>query len=177
MGSRTACKAGLWGSDSVALTGGEAYPSGLRDIWRRGRHCDAQLLIGAEMFVAHRVVLASASEFFDDLFSAPPESGPVSISEIELPSCFSSVLTFIYDGRCHVSAGYLESMLSAACSLKLSSLRDAVVFAMTQRLSPQSCVRAWALAVQYSLQELACVARDKCLEFFEEISDTVDAHI
>eukprot|EP00966_Prymnesium_polylepis_P317467 7334564-Prymnesium_polylepis.1 len=146
----------------VILSGGEACPSGLRDLWRKGRHCDAEILIGDQLFVAHRVVLASASEVFDGLFSAPspPDSSPFCISEVEEPSAFASILTFIYDGECQVPSGSLESMLSSACSLKITSLRDALASVMTQRLNPGCCVRSWRLAEQHSLQGLALAARD-----------------
>ena len=85
-------------------------------LWREGKFCDVQL------FPAHRLVLAAASDYFAAHFDWQFKDGLepiVDILEIE-PHVFALALDYMYDNSCSVpDVSTLQQVLSVASVLRL----------------------------------------------------------
>ena len=87
---------------------------------------------------AHRCVLAVGSPFFKGLYTGgiPLKKGPYSLEQVSVVT-FEAVLTWLYTGSCKlVTQDGLVPLLEAADLLGVLSLRDAVVAAIIERLTP-----------------------------------------
>ena len=124
-------------------------------------------------------VLAVGSSFFKGVYTGgiPLKEGPYSLEQVSADT-FAAVLAWLYEGSCKLATqDGLVPLLEAADLLGVLPLRDAVVTAIIERLTPDSCIGAWDLASRHSLPPLADAARNVCLESFEALqaSGTLDA--
>ena len=153
---------------ALVLSGGQVWPAGIVLQRQQQLLCDAELNVEGTEFYAHRCVLAVGSTFFKGLYTGgtPLKNGPYALDEVS-PLTFEAVLTWLYEGSCAlVTQDGLVPLLEAAGMLGVLPLRDAVVAAIIERLTPDSCVGAWGLASRHSLPSLADAARSVCLESF-----------
>ena len=162
---------------ALVLSGGEVWPAGMVLLRQQQILCDAELNVDGTEFHAHRCVLAVGSSFFKGLYAGSIPLAPSStkdrferrIDQVS-PLTFEAVLTWLYEGSCAlVTQDGLVPLLEAADLLGVLPLRDAVVAAIIERLTPDSCVGAWDLASRHSLPPLAHAARSVCLESFEAL--------
>ena len=170
---------------ALVLSGGEVWPAGMALQRQQQILCDAELNVDGTEFHAHRCVLAVGSSFFKGLYAGSIPLAPSStkdrferrIDQVS-PLTFEAVLAWLYEGSCAlVTQDGLVPLLEAADLLGVLPLRDAVVAAIIERLTPDSCIGAWDLASRHSLPPLAHAARSVCLESFEalEASGTLGA--
>eukprot|EP00964_Phaeocystis_antarctica_P038352 scaffold21940_cov69-Phaeocystis_antarctica.AAC.2 len=156
---------------ALVLSGGEVWPAGMAVQRQQQLLCDAELSVDGTQFHAHRCVLAVGSPFFMGLYTGgiPLKKGPYSLEQVSALT-FEAVLTWLYTGSCKlVTQDGLVPLLEAADLLGVLPLRDAVVAAIIERLTPDSCIGAWDLASRHSLPPLAHAARSTCLENFEAL--------
>ena len=159
---------------AVVLSGGEVWPAGMALQRQQQLFCDAEINIDGTQFHAHRCVLAVGSPFFKSLYTGgiPLKQGPYSLEQVSAAN-FAAVLTWLYEGSCKlVTQDGLVPLLEAADLLGVLPLRDAVVAAIIERLTPDSCIGAWDLASRHSLPPLAHAARSVCLESFEALEES-----
>ena len=126
----------------------------------------AELQVSGSTFFAHRCVLALGSSYFKALYTTELADSR-SLEQVSV-AAFEACLSWLYEGSCTIQQDGLVSLLEAADLLGVLPLRDAAVTAIVERLSPQSCIGAWDLAIRYSLPILADAARDACLASFTE---------
>jgi len=134
--------------------------------------CDVKVRVRDEVFAAHRLVLAAQSKFLAALFSGgfKESSAPVvEINEMQ-PSIFAVALDYMYDGQCTVpDEGMLEHVLAAAALLQMDRLFTAAAAELGQRLAPENCARALAVADKFHLPQLAKKAEELAAENFVEV--------
>ena len=98
----------------VQLGGGEPLPSKLVRLWRSGRLADTTVKVEGSSFVAHKVVLAAGSAYFERLFESPmSDANAPALSEVSA-SAFGPLLDFLYQGSVEVEEGLLTPLLRAA---------------------------------------------------------------
>ena len=93
----------------------EYMQSGIISLWNMRRHTDVTFTIGTSCITAHRLVLASQSEYFDCmLFGETIEGQPG--AEIPLPDtpleAFQLLLKYAYSGSLKMKNAQLEVHLS-----------------------------------------------------------------
>ena len=155
-------------SGLIKLSGGDACTAGLWEQRQQQLFCDANLTAGGTEFHAHRCVLALGSPYFKALFTTSMDAS----CTLEMAaSTFEAVLAWLYSGACSVPESAVVLLLEAAIFLQVMSLRDALVSAVTERLSSDSCVGAWVLGARYEIPALVTAARKVCLQEFESLSD------
>ncbi|XP_077456889.1 nucleus accumbens-associated protein 2-like [Stigmatopora argus] len=109
-----------------------------------GLHCDVSILVQAQVFKAHRAVLAASSLYFRDLFSADSsESSEWSRSTYELPSsvtpsCFGQILTFCYTGCLDMVAGEQLVLMYTAGYLQVQNIIERSIELMKTKTTPSS---------------------------------------
>ena len=161
----------------ISLSGGEPFPSRVIDLWQARKFCDATVAAGNRSFEVHRLVLASASDFFDGSFSAGlAESAS---ARVELAATrgvvLESALQFAYTGRCDVEEAHIVELLEVASFLRVGALVEAAAAAVEARLAPHNCLGAIVLAEAHSLAPMATAAQEMALRHFEACaaSDTL----
>ncbi|XP_066519959.1 POZ (BTB) and AT hook-containing zinc finger 1 isoform X1 [Hoplias malabaricus] len=97
-----------------------------------GRFCDVVLRVGDESFPAHKAVLAACSEYFESVFSCPPEAdgghglGDGEGRELEMhtisPRVFRDILDFAYTSRIVVRLECFPELMTAAKFLLMRSV-------------------------------------------------------
>ena len=139
------------------------------EMWRTGVKCDAIVTAEGRDFQAHQTVLMTGSEFFYGAFTcglAESESARVTLPEIKAEA-LEATLEFIYTGECEVVEAQLSALLQASAYLQTTTLTEAVAAKLQQRIEPQTCVEAWALADLHSLAALAAAAKETALGHFD----------
>lgn len=88
-----------------------------------GRLCDVVLRVGEESFPAHKAVLAACSEYFESVFSHPPEGDA---KELEMhtisPKVFRDILDFAYTSKIVIRLECFPELMTAAKFLVLRSV-------------------------------------------------------
>ncbi len=75
--------------------------SGLKNLWKNKAHTDVTLLVNNKRIQAHKVILASRSEYFDRLvFGSMKErdQDEIDMKEIEDVDLFEDILEYAYTG-------------------------------------------------------------------------------
>ncbi|KAL1508746.1 hypothetical protein AB1Y20_004841 [Prymnesium parvum] len=160
---------------TTLLSGGVALPPRLVRYWGEGVLCDAHIKVEDSVFNAHRLVLASASDYFEALIVN--ERFADSAGSFELPEmraeAFAAVLGFMYHGECRVATGrLLVDVLQAAMRLQVVPLVLAASKAMRKRLSAETALAIWQHAETNNLKGLRDDALLVAARDFEAVSAT-----
>ena len=114
---------------------------GLASLLRDRCMCDVILVVGGLEFVAHRVLLASCSEYFRKLLGSDWKEGRekrVCLEDVDATS-FQYILDFVYTGRVDLEAAAdLPSLLRACEQLRFESLRERLVDLLRAELGPSN---------------------------------------
>lgn len=136
--------------------------------------CDITIIISDKAFRAHKVVLISASPYFEAMFlSGLAESNQESVilKNIE-PDAFEAILHMMYDGKIMITVGTVQSILCAASIFQIDHLRQACSEFMTKQLSPHNCLGIKAFAEAHGCYELMKLAHRHSLSRFTEVSNS-----
>jgi hypothetical protein len=101
--------------------------SGLKRL-RTAEHCsDVTLHCGGQNFLAHKIVLASSSEFFERIFtSIDNEKSKVLVMTDSDPEMLRILLDFIYRGDAVVKVELFEELIGLARRLGIRGLQTEV---------------------------------------------------
>lgn len=136
--------------------------------------CDISILILDKVFRAHKVVLISASRYFEAMFLsglAESHKDSVVLKDIE-PEAFEAILDMMYDGKITITVDTVQSILCAASIFQIDHLRQACSDFMTKQLSPLNCLGIKAFAEAHGCYELMELARRHSLSRFAEVSSS-----
>lgn len=130
--------------------------SGLNALRSKGLLLDVTLIAGGQSFQAHRVVLASCSDYFRAMFTdAMKESRQ---SEICLNGVTAEgmryLLEYAYTSRLALSLANIQDVLSAANHVQLLAVVEACSSYLQEQLDLDNCVDVATIAEMYSLQQL-----------------------
>ncbi|CAB3383101.1 Hypothetical predicted protein [Cloeon dipterum] len=124
------------------------------DTMRKNRHfCDVVLNVGSSEIHAHRIVLASASPYLHELFTADDENKSAARENkityrlnggIE-KAAFEKLIDFAYTSRLHVPANQVKSVFLAACQLKMDKVVRVCSQYLIQHLDAKNCVEIRSL--------------------------------
>ena len=152
----------------------------LADMRKSDTLCDITLIAEERHFKAHKVVLASASEYFEVMFSSGMrESKETEIKMGNIPAeILSILLDFIYTGQLTFHLDTIDELLHASTMLLFMDIRRECLSFLQQKLNISNCVKVKHLAEVYDDKELAHKVSQFILEHFEEIveSETDDLH-
>ena len=142
------------------------------EMRRENLLCDITIIAENEVFRAHKIILASSSQFFRALLSNNMQE--TFSREVQLPGINSSVmealLNFIYTGNVDVTKSNVRHLLEAADFLLISSLKEICCEFLRESLSPLDCFSTAAFAKKYSCCSLAKEADKFAIEHFVEAS-------
>jgi len=140
--------------------------SGLEGLRRRGILLDVKLWAEGQIFQAHRVVLASCSEYFRAMFSSGLRES--SEEEIELRGVtakgLSVILDYIYTSRLELDTLILEEVLDCASQLQVMSVLSRCADYLVRLIDLDTVVDVLNLGETYSLPRV----RHMALRFISE---------
>ena len=84
--------------------------------------CDVTLMCGEESIPAHRLVLSSSSDFFQNIFRKCQKENLVIVLKETSPVKLSSLLDFIYNGEVKIDQDHLHSFMDLANELKVKGI-------------------------------------------------------
>lgn len=163
------------GRSTVTLPGGTPCSPAQVELWRKGVLCDVTVTAGGVEFPSHKFVLAAGSSTLRGLLtSAMRDSAQPSLPEVP-GDAFSVVLEWLYTGACEAEESLLPELLRVANYLGILDLKDAVVMALQERLSPENALDLWGLGDQLTAPALVESAKNFALGHFEELEDSLAA--
>ena len=162
---------------TITLSGGEACPTKQVSLWRSGRLTDTTVEVDGRTFVAHRLVLAAACEYFERHYDHEHmrDADHPKLIEHVTAAAFEPLLAFLYEGACTFDESLLAPILQAAHFLGVAPLERAAVAAFSERLSPSNALTAWTWGEELELPELSEAAKETALKTFDEVEKIEDA--
>jgi len=135
---------------------GGALISRMKGLWEQGAYCDITLSVGNQKFLAHRLVLASMSRYFEGLFNPSMKEGTQ--EEISLPSLepqyFSQLLGYAYSGEIVINEQNVQGILESCDFLGISGVCEACCEYMTSNIDDINFYVIYQLASMYNQQKV-----------------------
>ena len=128
------------------------------DLRQRGQlgFCDVTLHVEGEFFQAHKIILASCSDYFYAMFNGNMKESKEKV--IEINGCqvdiMHLVLNFVYTGSIPLHTENVESVLQAANLMLIKSLKDVCCRFLETLLSVTNCLGMQKFADSYACEEL-----------------------
>jgi len=144
--------------------------SGLNILRSKGHLLDVTLIAQGETFKAHRVVLASCSDYFRAMFT--DEMKESRQSEICLNGVSARgmrlLLEYAYTSRLALNLANVQDVLSAASHIQLVAVVEACSNYLQAQLDLENCVDIATISETYSLKQLrSYVYRFMCSHLVE----------
>ncbi|XP_049315424.1 kelch-like protein 17 isoform X2 [Bactrocera dorsalis] len=119
---------------------------------------------------AHRLILAAASPYFENLFNGNQGTNPViEINDID-SNIFERLITFCYTGQVLITVNNVAAMLNAAIVLQLDDAKNHIVDYLMTRIDEYTLQGAYTLQLEMKCEHL----KQKIIEYetqnFMEIS-------
>ena len=148
-------------------------------------YSDAQIQVGEEVFLVHRVILASASPVFHAMFESEMQerSGIIKISDFD-SDVVSDLLAFIYTSEAPNLVTLAKELLLAADKYDVQSLAVACMEHLGDELTPdnvaeilllagnlQSAKRLKNICVKYIQDDFDSVSKSQSWKLLEETSN------
>ena len=147
---------------------------------REGEFIDIRLKVGDTFFPAHRVVLASYSDYFHSIFTDGKEANQEVIEMKEKsfsPEIFKIVMNSIYTGDLHVNQKSVCEVLLAASQLQIASVVqlccDFVLKEFTEnRIDLKNYSVLCTVVGGLGLRDLQEVAEAKMASMYKDVCET-----
>lgn len=146
----------------------------LFNFWQQGKFCDVELEINGMIFKAHRVMLASSSSYWENIFIgnwAEVDGSRISIKGTT-PSIVSAMLCFLYTGELPFATNdtnpgknleHMMDWLIAADRWDMSTFKNRIERAIVQQnyLRPENVRQILGIAIEAKAQILS-----RCCEVY-----------
>lgn len=114
----------------------------LNEMRLRGDLCDVSLKVGKEDFIAHRVVLAANSPYFNAMFAsffAETEKPEIVLREVE-PAGVKAILDYFYTGTIEINSLNFEALFTTANLWQIEFVLQTCENFLEQELSTSNCL-------------------------------------
>lgn len=136
-----------------------------------GNLCDVTLVTHGVKFPCHRVVLASASPYFNAMY----RTGMIECckKEVEIkqicPNILGIILDFIYTAEIKVTEQTICDLMPAAMMLQMPHIIEACTTFLEHQLDPSNCIGIRSFAHQFNCLELERRANRFLLKKFSDV--------
>ncbi|GAB1598598.1 hypothetical protein Ahia01_000137000 [Argonauta hians] len=136
----------------------------LNSLYLDNNLCDIELKAGSIVISAHRIVLASASDYFKNQFENQID-GVLDLTEIFAdPNTLKQIINYIYSGEITLTKDMCISLLKILDQIDLKSLKEHCAQFLFEGLHPINAFTIWELAWRHKLHQLASVCLVFCCE-------------
>lgn len=151
---------------------GTAVLQGLTRLREQRKLVDVVVQAGGTDFHCHRAVLAATSEYWDALFASGMRDAAADriVLDDVLGTIFSSVLDFIYEGRCVIEQPRALDLLEAAARLQVRHLVERLSEVLVGTLCADNALQIWQVAERLALASLVTAAVETALGSVETLA-------
>ncbi|RUS87062.1 hypothetical protein EGW08_005138 [Elysia chlorotica] len=140
--------------------------------WKAGLFTDIKIKVGDQVFSAHRLVLASLSDYFKPLFEHDSNTkGEITLHNMEAET-FSMLLHYAYTGLISLTTETVQGVLIAADYLSIANVKSECEKYMAVNLDCDNICDAIQFARGYSLVILGQKAQQFLKDRLPEVSST-----
>ncbi|XP_065676838.1 kelch-like protein 12 isoform X1 [Hydra vulgaris] len=135
--------------------------------------CDVILRLDGHEFSAHKIILASCSDYFYAMFNGNMKESKEKIIEINSVSLdvMKLVLNFIYTGSIQLSNDNVEDVLQAANLMLIKSLKDVCCRFLETLLTVNNCLGMQKFSESYACENLFSITTNFIHENFGYVMD------
>lgn len=136
--------------------------------------CDVTLRLEGQEFHAHKIILASCSDYFYAMFSGNMKESKEKVVDINgiNVEIMKLVLRFVYTGSIPLSNDNVEDILQAANLMLIKSLKDVCCRFLETLLTVNNCLGMQKFAESYSCEELFETTTNFICDNFGYITDS-----
>ncbi|XP_027205742.1 kelch-like protein 25 isoform X2 [Dermatophagoides pteronyssinus] len=136
--------------------------------------CDFELRILSKVFPVHKLVLASASPYFETLFRnsgsfIENSNNYVDIKEVDNPELMETVLNYIYTGDIEIDSHNVQEIVQISSILQLTDLINYCTKFLENNLQTFNCIGILCFSDFYGLSSLCFEAKRFIENNFAEI--------
>lgn len=144
----------------------------LNEFRKTGEFCDVRLKVGKEYFDCHRVILASATDFFRNLFGPHYKESTQDVIELHgvEESVFETLLNFIYCGALNVLEKNVTNVLAACIYFQLKDGEDICVNIIKYNLQAINIFELFSLPCLKCKKDLYDVVKKYICKNFSSLS-------
>lgn len=130
------------------------------EAWEEGLYCDVTLKCGTKQITAHKIVLASLSDYFKNLFKYHNKQSDTHIEEYDLdPSMFkedtlNQIIEYGYTGRIEIEVGFVQELLMAASFLQIKFVLTECEKFMTHNIETDNVIALVSFSNLFNLKRL-----------------------
>lgn len=153
----------------------ESFHTGVEVLWRQQKLCDVCLISrDGKCIQAHRLVLATCSDYFYDLFAEDSQAVHVPSDRLEISEVsgqtLGTLVEAMYTGKVKIEAGTVDEILSSANILGVFSAMEACEDFLLDVLNKDNCLQILATAFRYDFIRLSEHALEIAAQNFQTIS-------
>ena len=132
---------------------------------------DVTLRVDGSQFQAHKVVLCASSPYFRAMFtSAYIESAQDTVVLHDITAeALQQVIDFFYTSKLTISTGNVQELLSAACMLQVTALKEACCEFLRRHIGVSNCLGVCAFADTHSCLQLRALSDDYARRHFARV--------
>ncbi|XP_052784712.1 kelch-like protein 24 [Mya arenaria] len=133
---------------------------------------DIGIRTGTIVHKCHKLILSAVSEYFTAMFGSgmKESSDEIVVLEGVDSKVFSSILSYIYFGKCELNFSISQDILSTAVYLQISTLQLQCEEFLLQNIDVTNCVDLWKLGVHFSCDLLKDGAWQFLVDNFKHIN-------
>nr|CAH8824809.1 unnamed protein product [Trichobilharzia regenti] len=141
---------------------------------KKGQLCDVVIKAEGREFLAHRVVLAASSDYFDAMFS----SGMAESAQLEIelksisPEIMDALLDYVYTGQVRVSMDNVQDLLPAASLVQMEGIKVACSNFLLTEVDSTNVLGIRRFAELHNCIELEKFTRNYAAYNFESVVDS-----
>jgi len=151
-------------------------------MWRQNDLCDVSIICEGIRIRAHKVVLATCSDYFHAVLTSTYDSDHTAqgLDGFEIPleglevNTIQTLLECMYTGRLTLSDSNVKDLLIGASRLRMFAIEKACGQFLQNRLNKHNCIRLLNLAATYNLDKMKEEALKLASEYFIDISQGHD---
>ncbi|CAI9717220.1 ring canal kelch protein isoform X2 [Octopus vulgaris] len=143
---------------------GRPFDAYLSTLYIDGFLCDVELKVGFTVVPAHRIILASASDYFKSQFEKETIDSLDLTPLIEDSNILCLILRYIYKGEVTLSYKIVYQLLKVLDQIDLNPLKVHCAQFLMAGLRPVNGFQIWELAWRHNLHQLATVCLIFCCE-------------
>nr|XP_028591992.1 kelch-like protein 12 isoform X1 [Podarcis muralis] len=133
----------------------EAYLcQGLKQLYQTQQLCDVTLGVEGKSFPCHRMLLASVSPYFRDMFvHSESHNAEIQLEDITA-STLHCLLDYLYTEEVSLTAETAQDLFTAASKLQILPLKETAGRFLEMNISMNNCLSLYSLAHQHNHQPL-----------------------
>ncbi|XP_077970350.1 kelch-like protein 21 [Styela clava] len=150
--------------------------TGLNDLRLEKKFFDMTICVGEFKFMCHRIVLASASDYFRGMFGGRMResfSDSVSIFDVD-PDTMELLIEFCYTSQVEINTENVERLMKAADLFQFPTIKDACGNFLLKHLHPSNSLNIERFADGLSCSKLAEMSFNYTLQHIVEVTLTKD---